>query len=627
MELNKKHLKIVEVLMTENVSAEKLSHLMKISQRTLSNYVAHINDYFEGTSQIMKEYNILSILINGEEQFLDRLAILRQEMNSNEAELEERQEALFHHLLEHERITIDDLAEALYLSKSVVNNIVGELKDKLQSYPLDVEGTPNVGLRLEGNEFTIRKVIIEQFPMHYEEIPIPDQMEQNLMDLKKKFHLDEASFTRLRLAVQVTISRLENGHFIEKELDIDSQVFDSEDFKSFQALKEEMVRIYSIENPNQEIFLIVLQLLGRRASIIDEMINEREHSMLERIIKQTIEDINYYYTIKIDEAMFSKDIQLHIKYLINRLLFDVKINNNLVDDVQQRFPFAYELSSVLAENITKEINIEVPISELGFLSLYFSVYLEQLEQQIREIQSVAIITNEGLSTSKLLKINLQKIFGNHIEIVVFNEEAFESEEIEAFDLIISTIWTSRLFNKVVYIENIMDTQLLKLKIEQFLVYKDVRNKKLFNQSVIVDFIEEKDFYHIEKPRDYQDVIRFLSEELVREGKVDKTFTERIITREQAKSTVSGKVGFPHVSHNDHGIFVKVALLNTPLRDYQDVKIVFLLATADEAGNEAVLIRLYEEVLAITTNSYILNKITEDTKYASFAHILNQEMRK
>lgn len=618
---------MVEVLMSENVSTEKLSHLLKISQRTLSNYVAQINDYFEGTSKIMKEYQILSILINDEEQFLDRLAILRQEMNSNEAELEERQEALFHHLLEHERITIDDLAESLYLSKSVVNSNVGELKDKLQSYALDIEGTPNVGLRLEGNEFTIRKVIIEQFPTRYEQIPIPDQMEQHLLDLKKKFHLDEASFSRLRLAVQVTISRLENGHFIKKELDIDSQVFDSEDFKSFQVLKEEMVRIYSIENPNQEIFLIVLQLLGRRASIIDEMINEHEHSMLERIIKQTIEDINYYYTIKIDEAMFSKDIQLHIKYLINRLLFDVKIKNNLIDDVQQRFPFAYELSNVLAENITKEINIEVPINELGFLSLYFSVYLEQLEQQIREIQSVAIITNEGLSTSKLLKINLQKIFGNHIEIVVFNEEAFESEEVQAFDLIISTIWTSRLFNKVVYIENIMDTQLLKLKIEQFLVYKDVRNKKLFNQSVIVDFIEEKDFYHIEKPRDYQEVIRFLSEELVREGKVDKTFTERIITREQAKSTVSGKVGFPHVSHNDHGIFVKVALLNTPLRDYQDLKIVFLLATADEAGNEAVLIRLYEEVLAITTNSYILNKITKDTNYASFAHILNQEMRK
>lgn len=627
MELNKKHLKIVEVLISENVSAEKLSHLMNLSQRTLSNYVGQINDYFEGTSNIIKEYHILSVLIYDEERFLDRLSVLRQEMNSNEEELKDRPNAVFHHLLEHKQRTIDDIAEALYLSKSVVNNIVTDLKVKLQSYPLNIKGTQNVGLRLEGNEFTIRKVIIEQFPAHYQSVFIPEKIEQHLSNLKKKFTLDESSFSRLRLAVQVTLSRLNDGHLIEEELDIDRQVFESADFKSFQPLKEEIAHIYPIKNSNQEIFLIVLQLLGRRASIIDEMINEREHSMLERIIKQTIEDINYYYTIKIDEAMFSKDIQLHIKYLINRLLFDVKVNNTLVDNVQQRFPFAYELSSVLAENIKKEINMDVPINELDFLSLYFSVYLEQLEQRIREIQSVAIITNEGLSTSKLLKVNLQRIFGNHIEIVVFNEDALENDEIKHFDLIISTIWTSRLFNKVIYIENVLDTQLMKLKIEQFLVYKDVRNKKLFNQSVIVDFTEEKDFYHIDQSTDYQEVIRFLSEELVREGKVDNTFTERIITREHAKSTVTGKLGFPHVSHNQHGIFVKIALINTPLHDYQDVKIVILLATPDQAGNEAALIRLYEEVLAITTNSYLLNKVTKDTNYASFAHILNKEMRK
>jgi lichenan operon transcriptional antiterminator len=627
MELNKKHLKIVEVLMSEKISTEKLSHLIKVSQRTLSNYVTQINDSFAGASQITKEYQMLSILIYDEELFLDRLANAQQAMESNDAELKDRPEAVFHYLLEQERSTIDDMAEALYLSKSVVNNIVMELKDKLQTYPMIIKGTQNVGLRLVGNEFTIRKVILEQFPARYQDIPIPEQIELHLLDLNKRFHLDEASFTRLRIAVQVTISRLKNGHTIEEGLDIDRQVFESEDFKSFQLLKEEMTHIYSMENPNQEIFLVVLQLLGRRASIIDEMINERESSMLDRIIKQTIEDINYYYTIKIDEAMFSKDIQLHMKHLINRLIFDVKVNNDLIDDVQQRLPFSYELSNVLAENIKKEIKLEVPINELGFLSLYFSVYLEQLEQQIREIQSVAIITNQGLSTSKLLKINLQKIFGNDTEIVVFNEDVLENSEIKAFDLIVSTIWTSRLFNKMVYIENILDTQLLKLKIEQFLVYKDVRNKKLFNQSALVDFMEEKDFYPIDQPSDYQEVIRFLSGELIREGKVDKSFTERIITREQAKSTVTKRLGFPHVSHNQNGIFVKVALINCPLRDYQDVKLVILLATPDQTGNEAILIRLYEEILTITTNSYILDKINKDSNYVSFAHMLNQEMRK
>lgn len=627
MELNKKHLKIIEVLISDNMSAEKLSHLINISQRTLSNYVAQINDYFEGTSQIMKEHHILSMLIRDENQFFNRLAILRQETSRYENELKNRLDTVFHHLLDHQKSTIDDIAEELFLSKSVVNNIVTELKNKLQSYPVDIKGTQNVGLRLEGNEIAIRKVIIEQFPNGYHEYPISEQIERYLSEIKKKYSLDDSSFSRLRLATQVTLSRLENGHFIGTDLDIDQQVFESEDFKSFEALKEIIADKYALEKTNEEIFVIVLQLLGRRASVIDELINENEHSMLERIIRNTIKDINYYYTIKIDESMFSKDIQLHIKHLINRLIFGVTVNNNLMEDVQQRFPFAYELSCVLAENIKKEIHMDVPINELGFLSLYFSVYLEQLEQQIRDIKSVAIITNQGLSASKLLATNLRKIFSNQINIEIFNEEALETEEMKQFDLIVSTIWTNRLFNKVVYIENILDTQLLKLKIEQFLIYKDVKNRKLFNQSILVDFIKEKDFYHIDTFDNYEDVIRFLSEELIREGKVDEAFTERIIAREQMKSTVMGKIAFPHVSHHQSSIFMKVALLDKPLHDYQEANIVILLATPDQAGNEAILIRVYEEVLAMATNGYLLNKLTKDTDYTSFAYILNQEMRK
>ncbi|WP_080872019.1 BglG family transcription antiterminator [Oceanobacillus timonensis] len=627
MELNKKHLKIVEVLISDDISTEKLSHMLDISQRTLSNYVTQINDYFKGASQIMKEHHILSMLIRDENQFFDRMGSLRQEMNSYENEIKDRLDAVFHHLLDHQKSTIDDIAEELFLSKSVINNIVSALKDKLQSYAVDIKGTQNVGLRLEGNEIAIRMVIIEQFPDSYQEQLIPEQIEQHLLDLKKKYRLDESSYARLRLAVQVTLARLENGYFIEGDLDIDQQVFESADFKNMKTLKEVIVDKYHLEKPNEEVFVIVLQLLGRRASIIDEMMNEHEHSMLERIIKNTIKDINYYFTIKIDESMFSKDIQLHIKYLINRLIFGVKVNNNLMEDVQQRFPFAYELSRVLAENIKKEINMDVPINELGFLSLYFSVYLEQLEQQIRDIQSVAIITNQGLSTSKLLTTNLQKIFHNQIDIEVFSEEALEAEDIKQFDLIVSTVWTNRLFNKVVYIENILDTQLLKLKIEQFLVYKDVKNKKLFNQSVLVDFIEEKDFYHLDMFDNYEDVIRFLARELIREGAVDRAFVERIIAREQMKSTVTGKLAFPHVSHFENGIFMKVALLDKPLRDYQNINIVILLATPDQAGNEAVLIRVYEEVLAMTANSYLLDKLTDNTDYTSFAYILNQEMRK
>lgn len=74
--------------------------------------------------------------------------------------------------------------------------------------------------------------------------------------------------------------------------------------------------------------------------------------------------------------MFTKDIQLHIKHLINRLLFEVSIDNVESIEIVKQFPFAYELSKILGDNVLKFIGIKPSIEELGYIAIYFSVYLE-----------------------------------------------------------------------------------------------------------------------------------------------------------------------------------------------------------------------------------------------------------
>ena len=103
---------------------------------------------------------------------------------------------------------------------------------------------------------------------------------------------------------------------------------------------------------------MVFQIIGRRASLLDEIISEDDQSILNRIIQQTIDDIDFYYNIKIDVELFSSDIQLHIKYLINRLIFDIRIQNDFIDEVENKYPFAYELSKVLATNIEKKSTLK-----------------------------------------------------------------------------------------------------------------------------------------------------------------------------------------------------------------------------------------------------------------------------
>ncbi len=625
MLLNKKHLLIIEVLQKEHISTDKLAHQLSISQRTLSNYINQLLTHFGGSISIIKDHHEISMIVLDESVFFNILQKLKNNISKCIHEVEAREESVFYYLLNNGVCTIDDIAEELYISKSIVNNTLIEIKNILKNYKVEIKGTQNVGLRIEGSEIEVRKVLIECFPNQYKSAILPDHINETLKNIQDKFNLDATSYRRLRLSTQVILTRLDEGFNIQQNVQIDERVYESEDFKVVSGIKDYIKKHYEVVFPNLEILLIVFQIIGRRASIIDEMINEHDQTILNSIIENTIKDINFYYTIKIDEQLFSNDIKLHIKYLINRLIFEINIHNDLIDEVKKRYPFAYELSKVLAENIEKELDIEVPLNELGFLSIYFSVYLQQLEQKLKEIKSIAFITDQGLSSGKLVTVQLERIFGKDIQVKVINENQIQLNDIDQFDLVVSTIKSNRLFNKIIYVDNILDEQALKLKIEQFLIYKDVNNRQLFNNSILVDFINESDVYHISKRMNYKDVIKYLSLEMIDEEKVDSGFSIRILEREDNKSTITGLLGFPHTSHSLNDIWVKFCILDEPLLDYENVKIIVMVATPENEGNEAVLIRLYEEILAITANSYIIEKINRDTDYISLAHILNKEI--
>nr|WP_263314131.1 PRD domain-containing protein [Mammaliicoccus sp. Marseille-Q6498] len=626
MLLNKNHLTIVEILLKDNISIEKLSHQLSISQRTLSNYINQIQVHFDDSISIHKQHNSISMIVLNEDDFFNIFKNLKVHISENLNEIGAREESIFYYLLNNGVCTIDDIAEDLFLSKSVVNNTLNEIKKNIKDYKVEIKGTQNVGLRIDGNEIEIRKVLIECFSNQYESVALPEVVSDTLLKIKDNFKLDKSTSERLSLAVKVTLTRLEEGYNIKESVQIDDRVFDSEDFNAVNDIKQYIVDHYEVQFPNLEILIIVFQIIGRRASIIDEMMTEQDQTILNQIIKNTIDDINFYYTIKIDDQLFSNDIQLHIKYLINRLIFDINIQNDLISEVKTRYPFAYELSKVLAENIEKALRIKVPLNELGFLSIYFSVYLQQLEQKFKEIHSIALITDLGLSSAKLVSVYLKNIFGSQIDIKVINENDVQLNELDQFDLTVSTIKSNRLFNRIIYIDDILDERSLKLKIEQFLIYKDVKNRNLFNQSIIVDFLNETDFHHIDKSVKYEEVIQHLSQELVEEGKVDSAFSQRILDRESCKPTITGLLGFPHTSHKLEGIWIKLAIIDEPLIDNEKVKVVVLVATPENEVNEAVLIRLYEEILAMTANSYIVDKISSDTDYVALAHILNKEMR-
>lgn len=109
-------------------------------------------------------------------------------------ETEKRIEDVFLILINNAVSTIDDISEELYLSKSMVHNILNEIKNFVEKYSVEIKSKPNVGLVVKGSEFKIRKILVERFANHYKDMVLEDYFSAFLVDIKNQSKLDSDTY-------------------------------------------------------------------------------------------------------------------------------------------------------------------------------------------------------------------------------------------------------------------------------------------------------------------------------------------------------------------------------------------------------------------------------------------------
>ncbi|QNY32499.1 PRD domain-containing protein [Staphylococcus aureus] len=625
MRLNEKHIRLLKLLLNDSISLDRLSFEINISKKSIVTYIGHLNNYFNNEMEIYKKGNQFNLLIKNEDHFFKKLKDLEEELNNKLNKDNSLINNVLSVLLDNHPVLIDDLAERFYVSKDVIHNIINEIRKTSRTYDVKIIGKPNVGLYLSGEEYNIRKLVIDHFPGSVKNISLNEKLLNEFLYLSKELKLDNNTYESLKTALKVTIKRIKSNCFMSSKSLNYSYIYESLEYKSLKFTTDYLKNINSHINSKEEILILVTQLIGRRATFLDEIISSNDEKIINQIITQTIKDVKKYFNIQIDKSLFSKDIRLHIKHLINRLIFNIKIKTDIGLDISSQFPFAFELSKVLGSNISKVANIEVSKDELNYLTIYFSVYLERLEQNLNDIKTIILITQEGLSVKKLLINNISNIFGNTININTIDRYEDLNNIENDYDLIISTIINRNSTDKVIYIDNPFDRNLLKSKIEQFLIYKEYLIKNNFRKPIILDFVTESDFYIFNYNLYYQQYIDYLADELIKENKVTSHFKYKLNKREKKSNTVTGHLGFPHTGYNGDDICIKIAFLNTQCLDYKDLKIIILVATPDSMKNEYLLIKIYEEILSIASNNYLISKLQNHNNFQDFSKTLIEEM--
>ena len=103
------------------------------------------------------------------------------------------------------------------------------------------------------------------------------------------------------------------------------------------------------------------------------------------------------------------NLAIHLSYSLNRMTFNIKVKNSLDFSIKEKYKLAYQLAEISASVIEKEKKLKVSSEEITFIAIHFGALLEKNRAKISELKNFALICENGLGTSMLLKARLNRL--------------------------------------------------------------------------------------------------------------------------------------------------------------------------------------------------------------------------
>ena len=141
-------------------------------------------------------------------------------------------------------------------------------------------------------------------------------------------------------------------------------------------------------------------------------------------------------------------------------------------------------------------------------------------------------------------------------------------------------------------------------------------------------LEESRFFVLDKEQDYDQILARMAGTLAEQGEVDEGFLERLRNREQIGSTVfDHSIAMPHaVQYAGDRLILAAGVCPEPLRQgNREIRVVFMLGLPEQTASDgALLIRVYEEIISISQDRDMLEKIAKADTFQALLRALYRQ---
>ncbi|WHY86538.1 BglG family transcription antiterminator [Neobacillus novalis] len=616
-------------------SLDYLAGTMGVSTRTIRNYIKQLNSDLDGIASLLNEKGKgYRLYIEDEQLFEDLIRKINSEKNLLDSP-QRRIAFIIERLMNSDETnTLDELAFAMNIGRTTLVNELKKASVALESYNLSIRGKPNSGMFLSGNELDLRLFILDNiYDYLYSGYPLDEDIKAEVIRIARQHDLESTTFNRLMQSIIVMLDRLVRNHPLEKLNEKYNKLLHSKEYRIAEEIVSAIESQLPITIPEPERLFISIPIAGRRTptnnhTMVDITITDE----IKRLLDQIFEQVGFEKDIVRDNEVFFKDLQYHITFMLNRLMFNMRIKNPLLADVKEKYPVAYKMAEIAGQVIENEYDLQVSEDEMGYIAFYFGVFIAQNEGKVARLQRVAVICGTGRGTAKLVAIQLQRILNKGTEIDLFSETEVTKDLFEQYDIVFSTVKLAIEFDKpLIMINEIFDEKSVSQQIEKVTYLQKFKLTDVGNHNSIVKLLINEDKYFIlDSSKGYQENVNRMIDDLVNKGYLDAGFKERLLDREAKGSMVFDQyIALPHTINNQSNK-IELALgvyPNVVQVEGRDIKLVFLLGIPEQTEYDAsLLVKIYDEIIKISANKKLLFDLANAANYEELSKYLEQATR-
>jgi len=625
---------LLNILVSKSViNINELADDFAVSNRTIRNDYKIIKDYLD--SLLKKSCmdlcnNAIKLLLTDDELETILKSIDVCDYYLYKLSFSERKKIILSELLYNsDYITIETLAEKMYVSRGTINKDLVQVKNWCDKNSVEILFKKAKGIKIIVNEKR-RRSIIAKLIRDSNDSNNSESM-NNEIDICKKFFkyvdlikvkdlvanaeneyqliLSDAVFEALTIHIGLSIERNMEHMNVNLDNDIARIEKSSIEYQMSAYIVSKIEATFGVKLPETEIYYIALHIMGKAILEGSERLNDKWldiQIITTNLIKKISDFTGYKFEndIRLNEGLYYHMLTTLFKLINN----DEEYKNPFKEQMINEYPQIYKAVQANIDELENYGKVKLSNDEIAYIILHFAASVERNKQKPKNRQArVIILCSTGIGTSRMVQSRVLQCFKLNIVKVLALHQLKQLLAYENADFIISTvpvkaeipaIQVSPLINEK-EIQKVSDL-LIDLGFSNYFNEIPDSNREGSKELMLSDVLREEYISLGDHSKTWEEAVEHSGEILLENDVITRDYIKATIKNVQETGpyiVITKGVAIPHAS-NKLGVgktAISLVRLNegvnfgNALND--PVRYVFMLATTDASSHLKALSEL------------------------------------